>query len=277
MATVEQYIARAAAQIGNNGTQYNMWYWGYIQPAWCAAFQSWVAAGLGMTEFKSAACSTIYAQVKHKVGTRSVANVQRGDLVFFNWDNRSDTSWMDHIGVVEWVDRNTGVFGTIEGNTDGGLCLRKTRTIYGGYFTCFARPVYDEPTPPPPPPAPEPPAPPTEGFAVGDIVVPTRLVNYNGYPLTQYHPQYRITEINADRAVLSPDGTRIWAAMNTADIRKVGSAPEPEAVTYTVVKGDTLWDIANKYNTTWQKLAELNGLSEDQARKIYPGQVIRIK
>lgn len=79
-----------------------------------------------------------------------------------------------------------------------------------------------EPTPEPTPePAPEPA--PDEGFKVGDIVVPTRLVDYNGTPLKQYDDTYTITQINGDRAVLSaPRNGKmvVWAAMNTKDIRK---------------------------------------------------------
>lgn len=71
-----------------------------------------------------------------------------------------------------------------------------------------------------PAPAPAPaPAPQPEGFKVGDIVVPTRLVDYDGTPLVQYDDTYTITQINGDRAVLSARGA-IWAAMNTKDIRK---------------------------------------------------------
>lgn len=69
-----------------------------------------------------------------------------------------------------------------------------------------------------PAPAPVPtPAPTT--FKVGDVVVPTRLVDYNGTPLVQYDPAYTISEINGDRAVLTARGA-VWAAMNTKDIRK---------------------------------------------------------
>ena len=38
MATVEQFISKAAGEIGNNGDKYNKWYWEYTGPAWCAAF-----------------------------------------------------------------------------------------------------------------------------------------------------------------------------------------------------------------------------------------------
>ncbi len=68
-----------------------------------------------------------------------------------------------------------------------------------------------------PKPAPAP-APTTE-FKVGDVVVPTKLVDYTGTPLVQYDPTYTITQINGDRAVLSARGA-VWAAMNTANIKK---------------------------------------------------------
>ena len=63
------------------------------------------------------------------------------------------------------------------------------------------------------------PAPQPAGFKVGDIVVPTKLVDYNGTPLVQFDPNYTITELIGDRAVLSARG-QVWAAMNTANIRK---------------------------------------------------------
>lgn len=46
------------------------------------------------------------------------------------------------------------------------------------------------------------------------------------------------------------------------------------ATTYTVKNGDTLSGIANKFGTTYQKLAEINGLSNPNI--IYPGQVLKI-
>ncbi len=46
-------------------------------------------------------------------------------------------------------------------------------------------------------------------------------------------------------------------------------------VVYTVQKGDTLSGIASKYNTTYQRLAEINNI--DNPNLIYPGQKIIIK
>lgn len=71
-----------------------------------------------------------------------------------------------------------------------------------------------------PAPAPEPTP---EPFKVGDKVVPTKLVDYNGTPLVQYDDYYTISEINGDRAVLTAPRNGqpvVWAAMNTANIRK---------------------------------------------------------
>lgn len=83
--------------------------------------------------------------------------------------------------------------------------------------------LVNEPAPAPAPaPAPEPT--PEPEFKEGDIVVPTRLVSYDGTPLVQYDDNYVITQLIGDRAVLSANrnGQLItWAAMNTKDIKKV--------------------------------------------------------
>lgn len=76
---------------------------------------------------------------------------------------------------------------------------------------------------PAPEPTPEPTPEPDDGFKVGDVVVPTKLVDYNGTPLVQYDDNYTITQISGDRAVLSAPRNGqmvVWAAMNTNDIRK---------------------------------------------------------
>lgn len=53
-----------------------------------------------------------------------------------------------------------------------------------------------------------------------------------------------------------------------------GSAPAPAAQTYTVQPGDTLSGIASAYGTSWQRLADINGLGNPDM--IYPGQVLTI-
>lgn len=58
-----------------------------------------------------------------------------------------------------------------------------------------------------------------------------------------------------------------------AIVNKLMSANK--AVYYTVRSGDTLSGIASKYGTTYQKLAQMNGISNPN--KIYAGQRIRVK
>lgn len=53
-----------------------------------------------------------------------------------------------------------------------------------------------------------------------------------------------------------------------------GGKPAPAKRTYTVKSGDTLSGIAARFGTSWQALAQKNGLSNPNL--IYPGQVIRI-
>lgn len=56
-------------------------------------------------------------------------------------------------------------------------------------------------------------------------------------------------------------------------VLKIDGSAAP-AKTYTVQGGDTLSGIAAKYNTTYQKLAQINSISNPNV--IYPGQVLRI-
>ena len=52
------------------------------------------------------------------------------------------------------------------------------------------------------------------------------------------------------------------------------AAPAAGGDTYTVVKGDTLSGIAQRYNTSYQTLQALNGIAD--ANKIFPGQVLKV-
>ena len=57
-------------------------------------------------------------------------------------------------------------------------------------------------------------------------------------------------------------------------VLKVSSGSGNGIRTYTVKKGDTLSEIAAKFGTTYQAIAELNGISDPNL--IYPGQVLKI-
>ena len=92
---------------------------------------------------------------------------------------------------------------------------------------CCPKWMWVEPTPVEPQPEYEPhpaePAPSGDNGAaikVGDRVRPTRLIDYNGTPLTQWDDSYEVIELIGDRAVLSARG-QIWAAMRVGDVVKV--------------------------------------------------------
>lgn len=115
----------------------------------------------------------------------------------------------------KWFGQNQGAADGNKGNPFNLMSL-STSGIAG-----FYRPnIYKKPEPTP---TPEPEPKPSK-FKEGDIVVPTRLVDYDGTPLRQWDDQYVITQINGDRAVLCADRDGdliVWAAMRLDDIKKV--------------------------------------------------------
>lgn len=58
------------------------------------------------------------------------------------------------------------------------------------------------------------------------------------------------------------------------EVLTIGGAKKPAGRTYTVRAGDTLSGIAARYGTSWQALAQKNGLANPNL--IFPGQVLRI-
>lgn len=96
----------------------------------------------------------------------------------------------------------------------------------------------------------------TTGKIVGQAI-PGKTYNVYEYYKTQVYEWYRI---GANQWIAN-DGT--WCTYT------------PNAIYYTVKKGDTLSSIAKAYGTTWQTLKSLNKLSN--ANLIYPGQKLKVK
>lgn len=69
-----------------------------------------------------------------------------------------------------------------------------------------------------------------------------------------------------------PDANKIYPGQ---EICIDGTAPSTNAEYYTIQSGDTLSGIAANYGTTWQWLAEVNGISD--ANLIFPGNTIRVR
>ena len=62
--------------------------------------------------------------------------------------------------------------------------------------------------------------------------------------------------------------------MKISSNSSAGNTSGGTATTYIVKEGDTLSEIAQRYGTTTERLAEINNISDPNL--IYPGEVIRI-
>ena len=58
----------------------------------------------------------------------------------------------------------------------------------------------------------------------------------------------------------------------SSSVKPGGATPIPKATTYTVRRGDTLSGIATRFGTTWQVLAEINGIKDPGRLRV--GQVL---
>lgn len=109
------------------------------------------------------------------------------------------------------------------------------------------------------------------------------LKYWSFYALWQYTSTGKLNGYsgNLDLNYFSGDGTA-WdkyaggspSSSGTSSQPKPVEQPSKSEIIYTVVSGDTLSGIASKYGTTYQMLAEYNGISNPNI--IYPGQQITI-
>ena len=77
-----------------------------------------------------------------------------------------------------------------------------------------------------------------------------------------------VSQLAALNAIADPD--KIYAGQ----VLRLTGSPSQDQTIYTVKAGDTLSGIAARFGTTYQVLAQLNGISDPD--RIYPGQTLRI-
>ena len=85
------------------------------------------------------------------------------------------------------------------------------------------------------------------------------------------------TYINTIMSIINSNNLTKYDNVENVDNRgEISKPPQPTTNyhTYTVVAGDTLSAIANRYGTTYQKIASDNGIANPNL--IYPGQVLKI-
>lgn len=84
---------------------------------------------------------------------------------------------------------------------------------------------------------------------------------------------YSVAQVSGNRVLLS--GINSWISKADVEIISVANTqPAQMASTYTVRSGDTLSSIASKFNTSYQALASLNGISNPNI--IFAGQTLRV-
>lgn len=158
------------------------------------------------------------------IGTEQMINVCESVSSDFNDLHKGELLWMPgHVGI--YIGNGNVIEATASWNTWKVIMTQVSSTGYRTYNgqgdgSAWQKHGYlpyvdyeEEPTPEP-----------TNDIQVGDWVVPTELVNYSGVPLTQYDPEYKVIELNGDRAVLAAprDGKMVvWAAMNVNNLKKV--------------------------------------------------------
>ena len=103
---------------------------------------------------------------------------------------------------------------------------------------------------------------------------PSENGNWDRWIGFQYSDSGVINGINDNVVDLDYFTEQIYLTSNSYPLPNPVPDPEDEEpmATYTVVKGDTLWNIANRYGVTVAELVELNHLSNPNL--IYPGEVL---
>ena len=144
----------AAGELGNtNGSKYG-------SGAWCAHFVSWCArqAGVEKNVIANSGYATaddlgvLYFGRKIVNGKRTEIDYsqyvpQKGDLIFFDWENNGicmktpESFYGDHVGFVESFDLNKKEVKTIEGNSSNAV-RRKTYSINDVNIKGYGIPSY---------------------------------------------------------------------------------------------------------------------------------------
>lgn len=234
-------------------TLYPNWYNGKKNGfAWCDMFVDWCfltafgyekALSLLCQPEKSAGAGCTYSAGYYKAkGQFYTSDPKPGDQIFFG----TSISNCTHTGIVEKAD-GSKVY-TIEGNTSDQVA-RRTYALNDSTIVGYGRPMYDAETTTAPTKTVEEVAKEVIAGEWGNGEDRKKALTAAGYDYTTV--QNKVNELVAG-----------------------GSSSDPGYTEYTVVKGDTLSGIAAKYGTTYQKLAEYNGISNPNVINV--GQKIKI-
>ena len=122
--------------------------------------------------------------------------------------------------------------------------------------------------------APAPAAAPVQVAAVAPAADSTTYIVQKGDTLSAIAARYGTTYQSLAAINNIPDPNKIYPGQEIVINGATAEAPAASAVYYTIKPGDTLSGIAAKFGTTWQWLAEVNGI--ENPNLIYPGNSIRV-
>lgn len=273
--------------------------------AWCDVFVDWVFfKAYGKNEGQRIQCQTgvlgagcTYSMQYYQQQGRCDKTPKVGDQIFFRYTG--STSGADHTGIV--VEVNASQIVTVEGNS-GDQVKKNTYARSNGTIIGYGHPLYSETdteeSKPAPPPAPA--AEPTTGtFALGSTVAfKPSAERYN--PNSALIPDWVKTDYNhivtqvivngkpytkggktcilLGKKVPKKGGSIVAGIMTWVAVENLQlvSETKQDNTTYTVKKGDTLWEIAKKYlgsGARYTEIVKLNGL---KTSVIIVGQQLKI-
>ena len=131
-------------------------------------------------------------------------------------------------------------------------------------------------------PEPEPEIKPENGeIKAGDLVNITGEKYYTGGVIPQWvrRRAWYVMQVNGDRAVINEDESRMYgieSPVRVSDLRRVPSKPVETNRVHTVVRGDTLWEIARQYLGDGARFTEIKKLNNLSSNVIYTGWKLKI-
>ena len=119
------------------------------------------------------------------------------------------------------------------------------------------------------------------GIKAGDLVSIAGERYYTGEEIPRWvrRRKWYVQEVKGDRVVISEDESRMYriiSPVNVADLRVIATEPAKTQRVHTVVHGDTLWDIAERYLGDGRRYPEIKRLNNLSSNVIYTGWKLKI-
>lgn len=235
---------------------------------WCDIFVSYVALKAGASALIDIECGVErHVEIfKNKGIWQEDGRItpRAGDIIVYDWNDgtQPNDGWADHIGYVEKVVGNQIV--AIEGNK-GEIVARRNIPIGWGYIRGFAQPKYGSSSNVTP--TPVTPSKPASNKITGDsykVQAGDSLSSIASRAGTTWQNLQKINNIKNANVIQIGQTLKL----------KASSKPSTSSNMHVVKPGETLSGIAQKHGTTWQKLAQINGIKN--ANLIRPGQKIKL-